>query len=172
MYIYQPQLSLSLVLDENNYVKIMDRATGDIREVQPHVMSGSCLYYGWQINSKTTRLKFYTIDWSMPSTWWEIRRLGAIFDIQVEAMPRYTTQHWRSWSTSWFQPFGAPYTFIRGAFDKRGGLKQHYFRFAECPVASTMGVLILASSKYFRGRPIAARNKVTPPSPQKGIQDI
>jgi hypothetical protein len=148
-----------LTLDENSWVQVQDNDSGLTKKIKPDEMFANCLYIPLVNVADVSRLKLYRIQWSVPHVWWELRRFAVFFDISVSAFPKYITQHWRNW-TSWMTRYGLTVMFLRGSFDKRDYVEQHYLRFADHPVASTVGLLIILSTRYLTGRPASARSKV------------
>ena len=113
-------------------------------------------YVAFTFDKGTIRFKLYDVPWCSPRLWWELRRFGQFFNVEPNAMPKLITQHWRSYN-SWVVEFGETFLQLRGAYDVRGSIEQHYLRALDHPIASTVGLLILLGTRALNARPASTR---------------
>ena len=71
-------------------------------------------------------------------------------------MPRLITLNWRN-CNAWVADFGHTFLQLRGAYDMRGSVEQHYLRSLDHPIASTVGLLSLLGCRVLTARPVTVR---------------
>ena len=129
-----------------------DTSMGTSTNVPPERLAIDARYVKHASTVGQLRLKCYITEWNAPPIWWELRRFFLWFNVSCEKMPRMITQNWKRWQ-SWVGAYTPHYNCLRASSDKRSRDERHYLKFADCPVASTLGLLILACERFKSCRP-------------------
>ena len=153
--------STLLKIDETTrFLKSIDKETDIAKQLDSVDFKVKVLYVPHRVNGQgQIRLKITVTEWANPKMCCEFRRLWFLLSSNSGGMTRAVSQHWRTY-TQWVAAYVDPHLVLRGAYDLKSGLEQHYLRCSDQAGVTTAGVLLLAGHRFKHSRPESKRHLI------------